>query len=189
MTEQQRQAEKIREVAAAVGTRPEWLDALINFETGGTYDPLVKNPLSSARGLIQVIDATAQDVFGYQDSLALVSDYPDFYSQMDNVVFPYLQSRMNTHNAGRPLDTRQSLYMAVFYPAYMNEGTSKEFPEAVKRVNPGIERVQDYIDFVNARIRTASLRIPPTLPLIAILAAMGGVYWWIARQAPKRGGA
>lgn len=55
--------EFIREVeamAGRLGTRPEFIMATMSFETGGTFSPSVKNPTSSATGLIQFLDSTAR---------------------------------------------------------------------------------------------------------------------------------
>ena len=167
MDNKQKRAEVIERVARNVGTNPAWLDALINFETAGTYNPLVKNPRSSARGLIQVIDATAKDMFNVPDSLALVNMYPDFESQMVNVVQPYLKRYA-------PFPTKQSLYMAIFYPTYRFVPPETVFPTHVQKVNPGIVRVQDYVDFVDARIDKNTMHFPffPTAIIIAGIVAV-----------------
>lgn len=47
-------------VAGRVGAAPEHLMAAMSFETGGTFAADVKNPHSSATGLIQFMDATAR---------------------------------------------------------------------------------------------------------------------------------
>ncbi|GAW47813.1 MULTISPECIES: peptidoglycan-binding domain-containing protein [unclassified Nocardioides] len=47
-------------VAQRVGARPEHLLAAMSFETGGTFAADVKNPHSSATGLIQFMDGTAK---------------------------------------------------------------------------------------------------------------------------------
>lgn len=54
--------EFIREVVAMaqrLETRPEWLLAVMSFETGGTFSPSQRNPLSGATGLIQFLPSTA----------------------------------------------------------------------------------------------------------------------------------
>ena len=168
MENKKQRAEIIADVAQKLGTRPEWLDALINFETGGTYDPTIKNPNSSARGLIQVIDRTAQDEFGVLDSLELVAKNPDFRSQMYNVVLPYLKKYA-------PFEDKQSLYMAVFYPKYRYVSPETEFPAYVQRVNPGIRKVQDYIDFVDARIKEDTLHFPFSTAPILIAGIIGAI--------------
>lgn len=151
---------KIREIANKIGTKPEWLDALINFETAGTYSTDIKNPYSSARGLIQITDAAARDIFGASGSKELVELYNTFDAQMDNVVLPYLQHRQRYFNSGLPFNTMQSLFMAVFYPAYINKPINTEFPDSVKNVNPGINTVRDYIDKASRRINPDTLSFP-----------------------------
>lgn len=46
-------AESIRAVAQRIGVDPNDLAAIISFETAGTFSPSIKNPTSSATGLIQ----------------------------------------------------------------------------------------------------------------------------------------
>lgn len=172
-------AKIIREAAAQIGTRPEWLDALINFETGGTYDPMVINSFDpEAKGLIQFRDEAAQDL-GFVDSTQLVSVYPDFETQMLNAVVPYFKLQQKQFSIPSYMD-RQSLYMAVFYPAYATKPPKTEFPEYVQKANPGITTIQDYIEFVNRRIK-GDLLINPMLPVLA-LAGIGGVIYWILRR-------
>ena len=172
------QAQIISDVAQAIGTQPQWLDALINFETGGTYNPQIKNPKSSARGLIQIIDSSAQDL-GFDSSLDAVTMYPNFESQMRNVVQPYFQRWMKSFG---PLDTQQKLYMTVFYPKAVTWDTQREFPDSVKAVNPGINKPQDYIDFVNARVKEGALHFPKALPLTGLLIAGALIYLLVRRK-------
>lgn len=165
---------KIAEIAGRLGVNPAWLDALINFETAGTYDPLkAGSSVTGARGLIQIIDSTARSDFGYADSLSLVRDYSTFDDQMEGIVYPYLKKYT-------PYSTQQSLYMAVFYPAYRFVDQLKPFPPDVQRLNPGIKTPQDYITFVNARIKPETLHFPTWSPLLIIALAAGA--WLIYRR-------
>ena len=51
---------KVRSVAAQLKINPDWLMAIMAFETGGTFSPSVQNAAgSSATGLIQFTSATA----------------------------------------------------------------------------------------------------------------------------------
>lgn len=164
---------KIKEIADKLRVNPAWLDALINFETGGSYDPLKQGPaITGARGLIQVIDSTARTTFGYADSLSLVQDYPEFDSQMDSVVYPYLKHYM-------PFTTQQSLYMAVFRPTYRFVDPNTKFPDYVIDANRDpktgkatIQTPQDYINFVNKRIRQSSMHFPMSGIPLAIIAVV-----------------
>jgi len=182
-------ADKITEVALKVGARPSLLDALINFETAGTYNPLIENPNpdSTAIGLIQINDPTARDLFG-MSAKALVSQYPDFDAQMDNVVLPYLQQRKKVYNGGAPLFTKNDLYMAVFYPAYMNKDPDIPFPESVQKVNPGIRTPADYARFVDQRIKQGALLVLKPLPMIIAggTIIIGLTIWYVSRRRRSR---
>lgn len=140
-----RRQEAIIQVSRQLGiTNPEWLVKLIGFETADTYDPMKKNPTSSARGLIQFMDSTARDM-GYRDSLELVTRYPAFVSQLYYPVEIYLRTY-------RPFPTETSLYMAVFYPKYRKAPMNQQFPDRVQRANPGIRTVGDYVSKVSRRM-------------------------------------
>lgn len=127
------------EVAQDIGADPAALVKLIQFES--SFDPMAKNPRSSARGLIQFIDSTARDM-GFRDSLDLVQQYPTVTSQLLGPVRDYLKKY-------GPYPTEQSLYMSVFYPAAMDWPPYKHFPEWVKKSNPGINTPSDYVAKVN----------------------------------------
>lgn len=162
-------AAKIKEIAVRLGTNPAWLDALINFETAGTYDPLIAgSSVTGAHGLIQIIDSTARSEFDYPDSLSLVRAYSNFDDQMEYVVYPYLAKY-------KPFPTQQSLYMAVFYPKYRFVDPQTPFPASVTAVNRNIYTPADYIQFVNSRIKTDALH-NFGLPLVA-LAGTAAVVW------------
>jgi len=182
-------ADKIKEVARKVGARPSLLDALINFETAGTYNPLIENPHpdSTAIGLIQINDPTARDLFG-MSAKALVSKYPEFDSQMDNVVLPYLIQRREAYNDGAPLWTKNDLYMSVFYPAYMNKSPDTPFPANVQRLNPGIKTPSDYARFVDERIKEDALLILKPIPIIIVSGAVivGVTVWYMSRKKKSR---
>lgn len=165
---------KIVEIAGLLQCDPSNLDAVINFESAGSYDPFVKNPTSGAMGLIQVTNSTARGEFGVSDSLALSNQFPDFFSYMDNVVYPYLKKYS-------PYRNKQELYMAVFYPAYRKVDPQTRFPADVTLQNPGIRVVQDYINFVDDRIDWKLALFPKAAPLLAIAAAGAGL-WWISQQ-------
>lgn len=189
-------ADKIREVAVKVGARPSLLDALINFETAGTYDPLIENPLpdSTAIGLIQINDPTARDLFG-MSAKALVSKYPDFDSQMDNVVLPYLQHRKKYFNDGSPLFTRHELYMAVFYPAYIKRDPDTPFSQRIQDANTydtaqgtvTIKSPAEYAAFVDRRVKEDTLLVPKLFPVILLgTGIIGLTIWYVSRQRKSR---
>lgn len=125
----------IKAVADKLGIKPKSLEMLINFES--RFNPKIKNPYSSARGLIQFTDSTAQRL-GFNNSLDLVSKYPTVSGQLANPVYRYLRQF-------KPFPNEQSLFMAVFYPKYRNVSPYKQFPKSVQAVNPNIKTPSDYI--------------------------------------------
>ncbi len=133
----------LKEVSASLEINPNDLYKLIDFETSGSWNPLIKNPNSSARGLLQFTDKTAQSL-GYKDSLDLVTKNNSIESQLYFPVLQYLSKF-------KPFPTKQSLYMSVFYPVARKWSLNTEFPDTVKSVNPGIKTVADYINKVEKK--------------------------------------
>jgi len=144
----------VAQAAADLGiTDAQWLYALIAFESG--FNPLARNSNSGARGLIQIMPATARDMFGMSAD-ALIDAFPDVESQIKNVVVPYLSHY-------KPFPTEQSLYMSVFYPAARSVPPDTTFRSLYQKnagvnweqryntfvvQNPGILTVKDYINYV-----------------------------------------
>jgi hypothetical protein len=165
----------LQDVADDLGIQPESLYRLINFES--KWDPLAANPRSSAKGLIQFIDSTAQWL-GYKDSAELVDRAPTVVAQLTGPVREYLRRH-------GPYDTEYSLFMAVFYPAAVTWPPDQEFPAAVQEVNPGIKTPADYVAMVyNAEpltqneIRSA---IGPAVnwPVVVAIAAAAGIVLYV----------
>jgi hypothetical protein len=169
----------IREVAASLGVNASSLLALIRFETGGTFEPKIKNPSSSARGLIQFMDLTAKSL-GYNDSLDLVNQNPTFEGQLRGPVKKFLQARLKGFKA--PIGD-QKLFMAVFYPAYMEAPTNKAFPDSVQRANPGIKTPGDYIQKLYAKSGLKGKK-ETAFGFFALLAA-GAFFLYKFWKAPK----
>ncbi len=153
MTELQKKA--LSEVAKALDVDVLDLFNLITFES--SWNPQAKNPLSSAKGLLQFTDSTAQSL-GYKDSLDLITKNKTIESQLYFPVLQYLTKY-------KPFPTKQSLYMSVFYPVARYWPSTKHFPESVKKVNPGITTVQSYIDKVDKTKKKIPFEI---ISLIAI---------------------
>lgn len=170
--------EIITETARNVGTEPVWLDKLINFETAGTYSPTIKNPKSSARGLLQFMDSTAQQ-FGYGDSLDLVNRYPTFESQMKGPVTQYLK-QWPSH------PTEKALYLSVFYPAYRTKNIDTPFPASVQAANPGIRTPRDYINLIRSRVGTLDFAIDTATVALALIAGAGAYLYIKSRRKRKR---
>jgi len=158
----------IQKVADGLGIPFQWLFDLIRHESGG--EPQAKNPYSSARGLIQFTDSTAQ-ALGYKSSLDLVEKNKTAEKQILGPVKKYLAKFA-------PFPSEQSLYMSVFFPAYRNVSPQTYFPANVRAVNPGINTPQDYINKVKGIAGAAAAGIIP-----AMIAA--GIGFYLYRRFAK----
>ena len=128
----------LEETAKNLNVNPIWLWSLIQFESNG--NPAARNKISGARGLIQFMPATAREM-GYKSADEIVLKYPTFDAQLKTPVYKYLAKYA-------PFPTKQSLYMAVFYPAARKWTPETFFPAIVRQQNPGIDTVQSYINHV-----------------------------------------
>lgn len=127
----------INEVAASLGKPVEWIRNVIDFESKG--DTGATNPLSSAKGLIQFTNKTAQTM-GYGSSQELTDKNPSFEAQMWNAVHPYL-SKFDSKN-------EDDFYLSVFHPASMGSDLDREFSSNIQKSNPGIRTPRDYVNKV-----------------------------------------
>lgn len=153
----------VKQYAKLLKIPADWLHKLIKFESN--YNPAAKNPYSTAKGLIQFIDSTAKSL-GYLSSQDLINKLPDFKSQMQYAVYPYLKKFM-------PFKSEQSLYMAVFYPKYRNVPEDTLFPEHVRKVNKGINTPKDYIRKVYFH---SGLKYYGKISAIAAIPVIGLIY-------------
>jgi len=64
---------EVEAMAERLGTQPEYLMAVMSFESAGTFDPAIRNPLSGATGLIQFIPDTARGLGTSTSELARMS--------------------------------------------------------------------------------------------------------------------
>lgn len=145
-------------IAVNLGVNKNDLFKLIRFES--KWNPLIKNPRSSARGLIQFTDKTARSL-GYNNSYHLVTTHPTISSQLP-VVHRYLSQF-------KPFTDKQSLYLSVFYPAARYWNPNKLFPKFVRDVNPGVNTPGDYIKLVEGRKGGAFSLLPLALAVAVFI--------------------
>lgn len=96
---------KVIDIAGNLGTDPNYLLAVMSFETGHSFSPSVRNKASGATGLIQFMPKTAQSLGTTTDKLAAMTaerqlDFVETYFQ------PY---------KGK-LNNIEDCYMAVLWP-------------------------------------------------------------------------
>jgi hypothetical protein len=107
--------EKVRNIAANIGASPSHLMACMAFETGRSFAPWCRNPGSSATGLIQFMESTAQGLGTSTAALAGMT----VLQQLD-YVWEYFKPYR-----GR-LGALADVYMAILYPAAV--GQADDYP-------------------------------------------------------------
>lgn len=130
---------------------PLYFMILINFETGGTFDPKSKSPISSARGLIQVVDGTAKGLVDkngkdIKNSNHLIEVYPTMHEQLEvpNKNNKYGGPVFQYFNKLKPKNDLKDLILCNFYP-YARNKSGYTFKHGVRKVNGGIKNVEEYV--------------------------------------------
>ena len=106
---------KVDEVAENLGAEAYDLLAVIHFETAGTFNPCIGNPRSSATGLIQFTEASADD-------LGVTTEYLCSLSSVDQMdyVEEYLDGIAEDYNV--EYSSLDNLYAAVLCPGALETG-------------------------------------------------------------------
>lgn len=134
---------KLGSIASSFGFPPQWLANLINFESGGTFNPAIKNPSSGATGLIQFMPQYFNTTLFKRMSVS---------TQLDEVK-KYLTNFFKRKNASKVYDktkgkvkdnfTQTDLFMIIFYPASVGNPYYL-FPLKVVVANNGITTPKAY---------------------------------------------
>ena len=103
---------EVNNVAERLGISPNDLYAVMGFETGGTFDPGIRNAAGSgATGLIQFMPSTAKGLGISTDALSRMSRVEQMH---------YVEKYLATK--GVRGGTLSDLYMAVLFPAAVGRG-------------------------------------------------------------------
>ena len=102
-------ADKVQTISNQLGVNPDWLMYVMHNESAGTFSPAVKNPGSTATGLIQFLSGT-DDTLGTSTTALAQMTATD---QLDYVQ-KYFQGVINQYG---PINSVSDTYLAVFYPA------------------------------------------------------------------------
>ena len=144
-------AEILVSIAKDIDADPGLLADLIWYESAQTFSPSVRNPKpgSTATGLIQFIEATAEDLGTSTAYLASLSAE----EQADVWVRKYLT---RVYDSRGSLAVESDLYMAVFYPKAIGQGIDYAFGPAVTGTSPDgtpwnrSTTTRDYRDYVRS---------------------------------------
>lgn len=156
------EAAALATASGALGIPSDWLFAAINHESH--WRPDIKNPRSSARGLLQWIDSTAKGL-GYAGSADLVAKNPTIESQLLGPVVAYLKQYS-------PIQSLDDLGAVIFYPSYRGR-LDDPLPDSVQTANPGIVTLRDY-----TRKYLSSTPASLTFGLGAAVVGLGAFGWW-----------
>ncbi|HEY0100541.1 MAG TPA: peptidoglycan-binding protein [Pyrinomonadaceae bacterium] len=106
-----------REVAAMarrLGTRPEYIMAVMSFETGGTFSPAKENRSTHATGLIQFMPATAQGMLAEEGINITRSRAREIFAAMTPVEqLRYVERYFAQSKFNNRLGTLEGTYTAV----------------------------------------------------------------------------
>ncbi|WP_299153028.1 hypothetical protein [uncultured Christiangramia sp.] len=97
--------DQVRKISFELNIVPDWLMAVIDLETGGTFDPSITNKLGYT-GLIQFGKVAAKEVGTTTDDLRKMTAIRQL-----RYVYKYLKKY-----SGR-MNSLQDVYLAVFFPA------------------------------------------------------------------------
>jgi hypothetical protein len=129
---------KVTAIAKKYRFNPSWLMAVINNETGGTFNPAIPNGAGSgAVGLIQFMPDTARDLGTTTTALANMSnvvqlDYVDKYI-----------SKMIGYFKVKEIADYDDLYFLVFYPGAIGKPDNWVFPQNIYSQNRGVDVDKD----------------------------------------------
>lgn len=126
---------RVREIAGNLNIDASWLMAVMGFETGYTFSPSIKNPGSSATGLIQFVSSTAKSLGTSTTHLARMTAV----QQLDYVEKYFNQYKGRINNLG-------DCYMAVFWPAGIGKPDTYVIatsPSSVYNANAGLDANRD----------------------------------------------
>lgn len=149
---------KVNAIAQKLQINPDWLMAVMNSETGGTFSPSIQNPLTKATGLIQFMPDTAF----YQLGTSI-----DTLKQMSNVdqleyVYKYFAPYKNY------ITKYEDLYLITFYPnadkkfaGTLSKPDTWAFPDSVYVANRGIDMNKDGTLTIGDFRQWIMAKIPP----------------------------
>lgn len=125
-------------VARRQGIRPGWLMAVMDFETGGTFDPAATNPYSGFVGLLQFGPDAAADLSTTTDALRSMTR-----TEQLQYVEEYLAMRQRQFG---PLRSLEDTYMSVLYPEAIGAKDSYVLfrsPSTAYRQNSALDKSGD----------------------------------------------
>lgn len=155
-TNQQAFEAQVKAISKKYSINPNWLMALMNSETGGTFNPSIWNTAGSgAVGLIQFMPSTARELGTTTNELASLSNVQQLY-----YVDKYIALQMKYFKIDKIKDY-DDLYLIVFYPKAVGKPDNWVFPltgtgylqnAGIDFNKDGVLTVADFKNFIRAKI-------------------------------------
>ncbi|MCA9070407.1 MAG: transglycosylase SLT domain-containing protein, partial [Planctomycetaceae bacterium] len=161
--------QKVFEIADRLKIPPDYLMTVMAIETSKnvngkmvpTFDPSIKNPGSSAVGLIQFMKATAKDLGTTTEKLAKMSAV-DQLDYVEKYLKPYVGKMKSV----------EDVYLAVFYPNAIGKKDGYEFPQSIYQPNKGLDKDKngkltkgEIANFVRRTLKRGQKSKPKSTPL------------------------
>jgi len=127
---------KLIQICMNIKVNPNFLSALIDWETAGTFDPAIQNPISNATGLIQFMPSTATMLGTSTNALKQMSAIEQL-----NYVEKYFNL---SYNKNKVKTNFTDFYLIVFYPAANGKPANYLFPAIVYQQNPAFHTSKGY---------------------------------------------
>lgn len=119
------------------GITPENLMYVIGKESAFTFSPKIKNPTSSASGLIQFMDSTAKSLNTTTYDLRNMSQVEQL-----EYVYKYFRNVLK-FDKYKKLNTVDKVYSAVFFPLLLTKDYSYQLPLWASKGNPVFDTNKD----------------------------------------------
>ncbi|MFD1632035.1 hypothetical protein [Pseudopedobacter beijingensis] len=123
--------QKLSEMCNRLGVTIDDVASVMWIETGKTFDPKIKNPNSSASGLIQFMEATAKGLGTTTTQLRAMSNIEQL-----TYVEKYFKNQINAF--GKPKDFFD-VYTLVFYPTWLKMADTAQMTISASKANIGID--------------------------------------------------
>lgn len=106
---------KVRQISSLLGINPNWLMAIMYWESARTFSPSITNSIG-ATGLIQFMESTAKELGTTTAALRQMSAV----EQLD-YVYKYILMWNKRLGISKP-DSYVDLYLMIFFPSAVNKG-------------------------------------------------------------------
>jgi len=133
----------LADISNKYGFASEWLVNLINFETGKTFNPAIKNSIGAV-GLIQFLPSTAKGLGTTTDALSRMT-FKQQLVYVDKYIYSILKNHLTPEGKVPDNFTQGDLFMTIFYPVAVGK-PNFVFPDSVKQANAGISKPFDYVE-------------------------------------------